>query len=122
MRSSTYAGYEEIVNAVESWLLRHSTESNVSLDAFAGELGYSRRSVQRALAHWDETWRELVITFRMEAGARLLKSNRLMTVGEIAAQVGYSSSAQFARTFRERYGVSPIEYRKEPALVGGGNE
>ena len=35
-----------------------------------------------------------------------------LSVAEIAAQVGYANQSKFAKAFREKYGVSPLEYRR----------
>lgn len=35
-----------------------------------------------------------------------------LSVAEIAAQVGYANQSKFAKVFREKYGVEPIEYRR----------
>ena len=40
-------------------------------------------------------------------------TNTKMPVSEIIQMVGYDNSSYFYRKFRERYGVSPKEFRKE---------
>ena len=35
-----------------------------------------------------------------------------LSVAEIAAQVGYANQSKFAKVFREKDGVSPLEYRR----------
>ena len=48
---------------------------------------------------------------RMERAAELLRETSLGVL-EIAQAVGYSSTSQFGAAFRQRYGMSPIQYRK----------
>ena len=48
---------------------------------------------------------------RMEKAAQLLKTEKL-PVSEIALQVGYTSQSKFSAAFSQRYGVSPLEYRR----------
>lgn len=47
---------------------------------------------------------------RMQHACRLLVETRL-TVHSIGAEVGYTSGANFATAFKERFGVSPKEFR-----------
>lgn len=55
--------------------------------------------------------------YRLQVAERLLKESKL-TVGEIAAQIGYLNPNKFTSAFRAAYGVTPTEYRKK---VGTGS-
>lgn len=35
-----------------------------------------------------------------------------LSVAEIAVQVGYANQSKFAKVFREKDGVAPLEYRR----------
>ena len=52
---------------------------------------------------------EYLRRYRFARAIALLQSD--MPVGEIAAQVGFSSLAHFSREFRREMGVSPSQYR-----------
>ena len=41
----------------------------------------------------------------------------LLSVAEIAAQVGYANQSKFAKVFREKYSAAPLEYRRTVHLV-----
>ena len=43
----------------------------------------------------------------------MLRNNHELNVGEIADRVGFSSSRYFAKCFKDRYGKTPLEYRRE---------
>jgi AraC family transcriptional regulator len=49
---------------------------------------------------------------RMERAREMLEAGDL-TVGEIAAAVGYAEASPFAAAFRKAYGASPSQYRRE---------
>ncbi len=49
---------------------------------------------------------------RLRRGAELLRSTSL-PIAEVAAQVGYGSVSQFGAAFRQEFGVSPSQYRKQ---------
>ena len=48
---------------------------------------------------------------RLEKSRSLLQNTRL-AIGEIAEQAGFFDSAHFSKAFKERFGCSPLEYRK----------
>jgi len=47
--------------------------------------------------------------FRLRQARRLLESGTL-SIGEVAAAVGYSDSSYFCRVFRRETGMSPSDY------------
>ena len=57
-----------------------------------------------------KTYKELLQTKRMSQAAYLLTNTRI-PVSDIIEKVGYDNSSYFYRRFKERYGVSPGEYR-----------
>lgn len=57
-----------------------------------------------------KTYKELLKAKRMNQAAYLLSNSRL-AVADIIESVGYDNSSYFYRKFKERYGVSPKEYR-----------
>lgn len=54
---------------------------------------------------------DLIKQFKLTESEKLLLSTDLR-ISEIAEQVGYNSSDHFSRMFREKFKVSPQEYRK----------
>ena len=61
--------------------------------------------------HTGSTFKELLLTKRMNQSAYLLSTTGL-SVNDIITAVGYDNSSYFYRVFRERFGMSPKEYRK----------
>lgn len=58
-----------------------------------------------------KTYKELLQAKRMNQAAYLLANSRL-AVSDIIESVGYDNSSYFYRKFKERFGVSPKEYRE----------
>ena len=50
--------------------------------------------------------------YRLDRAAELLLTERKRKVTEIAALCGYENPGKFGQLFRERFGTSPLEYRK----------
>ncbi len=59
-----------------------------------------------------KTYKELVQTKRMNQAAYMLTNSRV-SVAEIIRMVGYDNTSYFHRKFKERYGVSPKEFRQQ---------
>lgn len=62
------------------------------------------------------SFQSLVQQYRLQKASYLL-SNTVIPVHEIIASLGYENSAYFYRMFRQRYGLSPLQYRKAAAGV-----
>ncbi len=44
--------------------------------------------------------------------AKILVANTIMSIKQIADQLGYKSAAHFSRSFKETFGTNPRTYRK----------
>ena len=49
---------------------------------------------------------------RIEEACTLLLTDESMTIADVAAQVGYTSTLTFTRAFKARYHMTPGEYRR----------
>lgn len=83
----------------------------IDIDAMAASLGVSRATLYRA---FDVDGRGGVSRYIQDrrlhyAREALRLRNRSRSVGEIAAEHGFTSSSHFSRLFRETYGYSPSE-------------
>ncbi len=70
----------------------------------ARDLGMSERSLRRALADDETTYRALLDDLRREAALELLESKRSVT--ETAFLLGFSETSALSRAFRRWYGTS----------------
>jgi AraC family transcriptional regulator, regulatory protein of adaptative response / methylphosphotriester-DNA alkyltransferase methyltransferase len=97
-------------------LVEREHASPVEMDDLARRLSTSRRQLQRAFREiGGTTFRKHLANVRMAHAAELLGDPSL-TVGAVARAVGYRQQAQFAKSFRERFGSTPSDYRVE--LIG----
>jgi AraC-like DNA-binding protein len=83
----------------------------LALATAAEAAGTSPRSLQRHLAAAGLGFAELVDDVRFELALRLLRDPHAKVV-EIAAELGYTDSANFTRAFRRWAGVSPRGFRR----------
>jgi AraC-like DNA-binding protein len=82
----------------------------ISLEAVAGHLGTSPRTLQRRLNQHGISFWALLEHSRFEIAAALLRETDLQ-VQEIAARLGYSTPSGFARAFSKWSGASPSAFR-----------
>lgn len=83
------------------------SDSELSVDDMAAELGLSRVQFYRRIKHVSNySPAELLKIYRLRRADRLLRSTG-STVSEIAYAVGFASPSYFTKCYREAYGESP---------------
>ena len=99
----------EITAAVLSYIGEHY--KNGTLSELAGQMGYDVYWLSREIRRrTGRTYKELLQEKRMQQAVYLLGNSRI-PVTDIIESVGYDNTSYFYRKFRERYGMSPKEYR-----------
>src|SRR5207245_10895927 len=91
-------------------------DEDITVEAVTKELGYTRQYVSgrfhritgRLLSHFLKEK-------RLEKAARLLKAGNLR-VSQIARRCGFDSENYFRQQFRERFGMSPRQFRTNGRL------
>lgn len=80
---------------------------------FSSELGVSRTMLFMKIKAWSNlTPLEFIQNIRMKKAARLLETRRY-NISQICYKVGFKNPKYFSKKFREKYGVSPIEYKNK---------
>ena len=105
--------YIRRIHKVQDYIQHHLGQS-LSIDELSGAAGFSKYHFDRifqGILH--ETPANYVKRIRMENALFLLAHRTDKNITDIAYELGLSDSAVFSRTFKNFYGVSPSEYRKE---------
>ncbi|MCD6059858.1 MAG: hypothetical protein K0S16_169 [Moraxellaceae bacterium] len=96
----------------------HLGERLLDLTVIAQHMGISPRTLQRRLKEEGTTFQALYDACRQQvARTELLEHDTDMAT--IAAMLGYSEPANFYRAFRDWFGLSPSEFRKQHRGAGG---
>lgn len=96
--------------AVEIILERYRSP-DFTVESLAESLGISTVHLRRIFSrHVDKSPVKYINDMRFEQAKKLLASSNL-TVGEIAASLGYNDQFHFSKTFKSSVGLSPTEYR-----------
>ncbi len=85
-------------------------EGEMSIDAVAGELNVSRRTLQRRLSARDTNFQQVLQEVRSKLACVYLADKRL-AISEIAFLLGYTDQGSFSNAFKSWFGGSPSEYR-----------
>ena len=95
---------------------RMKADEELTVEAVTKELGYTRQYVS---GRFHRTTGRLLSHFlkekRLEKAARLLKGGN-MRVSQIARRCGFDSENYFRQQFRERFGMSPRQFRTNGTL------
>ena len=92
---------------------RNISNSEFDVEQMVEEIGISRTHLHRQLKRltgYSAT--RFVQNIRMQQALKLLKEKKV-NVTQIAYSVGFSSQTYFSTTFKQYYGVSPLEYIKQ---------
>lgn len=92
-------------------LRKHLTADMPSLEAVSAQLGMTPQTVRRHLLLEDCGFQSIKDELRRDIAIGYL-SNPDMTLGEIAAQLGFSEASTFHRAFKTWTGLAPGHYRQ----------
>lgn len=86
--------------------------STITLAELSGQFHMSEEELKRYIVKESGyTWRSLLRDLRLRRAVELLHHTQ-MSMEKIAEETGYSSMSNFYRSFRERFGKTPMEFRR----------
>lgn len=102
----------EFLLSVASVVEKHLSDEKMGVEMLCGELHLSRTMLDRKIKSiTGDSPRAFIEDIRLTQAARLVRESGL-NVSEIAYEMGYSSPKYFSIRFKNRYGMSPLAYRK----------
>lgn len=110
-----YKTQVEKTKAIQQFLIQHIDE-NVTQEELSKRFDIPMTTMKNCFKSvFGATIGNWLLQYRMNQAAVLLKTQRKMSVAEVAGRVGYDSPSKFAIAFRRVMGMSPVEYRRERA-------
>jgi AraC-like DNA-binding protein len=110
-------GLVEVEAMARRYVREHATDPGLTGATMAHALGWSLRQVQLALQQAGTTPRELIRDERLALVHERLRSPVHIVIGDLAQRCGFSSTSVLSTAFRQRYGMSPREFRAHYLLV-----
>ena len=98
---------EELLTYIRENCARRLTLNEIAADNHYSPAYFSRLFKNRT----GQTFTEFVFSCRIDAAAKLLTTTDL-SVENICTEVGFSNRTKFFKEFTEKYGLSPLKYRK----------
>jgi AraC-like DNA-binding protein len=110
-RSSTYRS--AMLYRLKAYIHRRLPDPRLCLTEAAAGMGISPRYVNALLESENESFGRYVLAHRLEACRRHLADPALShrQIIEIAFAWGFNDPSHFSRSFKERFGISPRDYR-----------
>ncbi|AGF73456.1 AraC family transcriptional regulator [Corynebacterium halotolerans] len=104
-----------LVASAKNFIERHLADQNLSPARVAAAVGISERQLGRHFADAGTTVGRYIQGRRLELARDLLASpdHGRLTVAEVAVRSGFPSQSHFGRVFRRRFGITPLQWRKE---------
>ena len=107
---------QEIVDQIDC-CIKTENDENMTLSALSEKVGYSEYYTSRMFCDISGMTLKDYIRFRKLAFALKEVRDTENRILNIAIKYGFSSNEAFTRAFRDAYGVSPSEYRRNPVPV-----
>lgn len=97
---------------------------NVTLKEISKALGLTQRRITQTIKtrREDNTLAEYLNAKRLLEGCRLLVEQPNWTVDAVAHEAGFGGTTTFRTIFRNRFGMSPKQYREKKHLIKGSQE
>lgn len=108
----------KLVSAVQEYIRRHFSEPELTNDKIAERFNYHPYHLSRLMkAHTKKSLHSYLIDFRLHMAKNFLTTTTY-NVTTIAEKTGFPSYTYFIKIFREKTGVSPLQYRKTHSHIG----
>ncbi|AWN45492.1 AraC family transcriptional regulator [Methylobacterium terrae] len=103
-----------IVQRAKAYVEAHLGDPTLDPPQLAAATGVSLRHLQQLFHERGQPIADWLWQRRLEAAARRLSDpgHAHLSIGALAYGCGFVSQAHFARRFKDRYGVTPSEYRR----------
>lgn len=106
------AAQEEVVRSIHAYLIEHLSE-RITIEELSRRFLMNPTTLKAAFKKvYGTTIAAHIRQHRMEAAAQRI-ADTTEEIGAIAQAVGYESQSRFTIAFKETYGVSPTEYRRQ---------
>ena len=102
---------KEFMSELKAVIEKNLSEPGFNVEGLSNKLYMSHATLYRKIqALTGETPRNFIRSYRLKRGAELLKS-KSGNVGDVAFEVGFSSTSYFIKCFREKFHQLPSRYQ-----------
>ena len=111
MRRETLDKKTRIANDIMFYIYRN-IDTDINMDELALDFGISKFYMHKLFKEiFGRNIYESIKSIRLQKASNLLLTNKYSTITQIALLCGYSSQTSFIRVFKERFSMTPKEWR-----------
>jgi AraC family transcriptional regulator len=112
MKRETLHKKTKIANDILFYIYSH-IDVDINMDELAHEFEISKFYMHKVFKEmFGRNIYESIKAIRLQKAATLLLTNKYSTISDIAALCGYSSQTSFIRVFKERFLMTPTQWRQ----------
>ena len=102
---------QQLLKNIEQYVMQNMSRGQISLEEMASAMGMGRVPFFHRIRNLtNKTPAELVRDMRLKHACILLKRTNI-NMSELATNVGFMTGENFINVFREKFGMTPLEYR-----------
>ena len=111
MKKDTLEKRTKIANDIMYYIYTH-IETNIDIEELSIDLEISKFHMHRVFKEiFGRNIYESIKSIRLQKASNLLLTNRYSTISSIVNSCGYSSQSSFIKIFKDRFGMSPKEWK-----------
>jgi AraC-type DNA-binding domain-containing proteins len=104
---------EEFIEKVTEYTCRN-IDQQISLNSVAKEFNITPNYLSKIFKDTKGiNFSDFVINKKFEKAAELLTTSKTADLSDIAERLGYFNLPHFSKIFKEKYGMTPVQYRKK---------
>ena len=111
MKRETIDKRTKIANDIMFYIYTH-IDTNIDIDELSSDLDVSKFHMHRIFKEsFGKNIYESIKNIRLQKASNLLITNKHATISSIALACGYSSQTSFAKVFKQRFEMTPKEWK-----------
>lgn len=111
MKRETLQKRVQIANDIMYYIYTH-IDTNIDMDELSHDLHVSKFHMHRIFKDiFGKNIYESIKSIRLQKASNLLLTNKYSTITDVAKMCGYSSQTSFLRVFKERFNMTPKQWK-----------
>ncbi|MCX6052173.1 MAG: GyrI-like domain-containing protein [Campylobacterales bacterium] len=111
MKKETLQKRVQIANDIMYYIYTH-IDTNIDVNELSSDLGVSKFHMHRIFKDvFGKNIYESIKSIRLQKASNLLLTNKYSTITDVANTCGYSSQTSFLRVFKERFKMTPKQWK-----------
>lgn len=112
MKKDTIEKHTKIANDIMYYIYKY-IDTDINLDELSIDFNISKFHMHRLFKQeFGQNIYETIKSIRLQKASSLLLTNKNSTITDIAKMCGYSSQGAFIRVFKQKFEMTPKEWRK----------